>query len=138
VADEDEQTLAEAFWSVARRLRRLSREGMAQWDINPSHARALAVLGRHGTMRLSELSDHLHIAPRSTTEVVDALEERGLVSRQPDPSDRRATLISVTPEGDHVIQAVWSTRSAEVEAIFGSLSATDRAALGRILRKLQD
>jgi DNA-binding MarR family transcriptional regulator len=42
-------------------------------------------------MRLSELSEHLHIAPRSATEVVDALESRGLVRRRPDPDDRRAT-----------------------------------------------
>jgi DNA-binding MarR family transcriptional regulator len=138
VADDDEQTLTEAFWSVARRLRHLSREGMAQWDINPSHGRALAVLGRHGTMRLSELSEHLHIAARSTTEVVDALEERGLVSRQADPSDRRATLISLTSEGKRVNQAIWSTRSAGAEAFFGALSPTDRSQLASILRKLQD
>jgi DNA-binding MarR family transcriptional regulator len=138
VADDDEQTLTEAFWSVARRLRQLRSAGMAQWDINPSHGRALSVLARHGTMRLSELSDHLRIAARSVTEVVDALEERGLVTRQPDPSDRRATLLSLTPEGVRINEAIWSTRSAEADAFFGALSATDRAQLARILRKLQD
>ena len=46
-------------------------------------------------MRLSELSDHLHIALRSANEVEDALESRGLVQRRPDPGDRRATLAEV-------------------------------------------
>ena len=67
------ESLADAFWSVARRLRETSQETLAPWDITPAHLRALRVLKRHGTMRLSELSDYLHIAPRSATEVVDAL-----------------------------------------------------------------
>src|SRR5450432_2102665 len=97
-----DETLSEAFRSVARQLRDTSQETLAPWDITPSHLRALRVLTRHGVLRMSELSDHLRIAARSTTEVVDALETRGLVTRRPDPSDRRATLLSPTPEGTRI------------------------------------
>jgi DNA-binding MarR family transcriptional regulator len=136
VAADDDATLSEAFWGVAHRLRRLSRETLEPWDLAPSHARALRVLGRHGVMRLSEMSDHLHIAARSTTEVVDALQERGLVERRPDPHDRRATLVALSAEGERVDAAIRSARAAEAEAYFGALSPTDRAHLARILRKL--
>jgi hypothetical protein len=68
-----EEALAEAFWGVARQLRETSQETLAPWDITPSHFRALRVLKRRGVMRLSELSEHLRIAPRSATEVVDAI-----------------------------------------------------------------
>ena len=51
-------------------------------------------------MRPSALAEHLHIAARSATEVVDALEARGLVAREPDPDDRRATLVRPTPAAD--------------------------------------
>jgi DNA-binding MarR family transcriptional regulator len=134
----DEESLSEVFWDVARRLRRLSREAMAQWEISPSHARALGVLMHHGVIRLSELSEHLRIAPRSTTEVVDALEERDLVRRRPDPDDRRATLIEVTDRGRKVGASIAAARSSEAEEFFGALSASDRTALKRILRKLRD
>ena len=77
-----DDALSEAFWAVARQLRERSQETLAPWDITPAHLRALRTLRRHGTMRLSELSDHLQIAPRSTTEVVDALEARDLVRRR--------------------------------------------------------
>ena len=97
--DTADETLSEAFWSVARQLRETSQETLAPWDITPSHLRALRVLKRHGPMRLSALSDHLHIAARSATEVVDGLEARGLVKRRPDPGDRRATLVEVTEHG---------------------------------------
>src|SRR5215212_2064865 len=106
MADDDEETLAETPWRVAHQLRHLRRETLAPWDIAPSHSRALGVLLRDGAMRLSELSDHLHIAARSTTEVVDALQDRGLVERRPDPQDRRATLVAPTDEGTRVGQAI--------------------------------
>ena len=133
-----DEPLSEVFWAVARRLREMSQETLAPWGITPSHLRALRVLKRHGTMRLSGLSDHLRIAPRSATEVVDALETRGLARRRPDPGDRRATLVEVTGHGADVLDAIRAARGTEAERVFGRLSATDRAELARILRRLQD
>jgi len=130
-----DETLAEAFWSVARQLREASAKTLAPWDINPSQLRALRVLTRRGTMRLTELSGHLHIAPRSTTEVVDALESMGLVRRSSDPDDRRATLVEATEHGLSVLEAV---RGAEAGRVFGRLSQADLAHLARILRQLRD
>jgi DNA-binding MarR family transcriptional regulator len=133
-----DDALPEAFWAVARQLRETSQATLAPWDITPSHFRALRVLKRHGVMRLSELSDHLRIAPRSATEVVDALESRGLVLRRPDPGDRRATLVEVTGHGAEVLDAIRAARGTEAERVFGRLSPADRAHLARILRKLRD
>ena len=138
MATERDETLSEAFMSVARQLRSVSQETLAPWDITPANLRALRVLSRHGTMRLSELSDHLHIAPRSTTEVVDALESRDLVRRRPDPGDRRATLVEVTEHGASVVDAIRAARGTETERIFGRLSPADRAHLERILRTLRE
>ncbi len=133
-----DETLSESFWSAARRLRETSQEVLVPWDITPSQLRALRILGRHGTMRLSTMSEHLRIAPRSTTEVVDTLESRGLVERRPDPDDRRATLVALTEHGTSVLDAIRAARGTEAERIFGRLSQTDRAHLARILRKLRD
>lgn len=133
-----DEPLSEAFLAVARRLRETSREALAPWDLTPSYLRALRVLQRDGVMRLSELSEHLRIAPRSTTEVVDALESRGLAGRRPDPADRRATLVELTEHGASVLDAIRAARGTEAERFFGRLSQTDRADLARILRKLRE
>ena len=132
-----DETLGEAFWAVARRLRDTSQETLAPWDINPSQFRALRVLNHHGALRLSDLSVRLHIAPRSATEVVDALEARGLVERRPDPRDRRATLVELTGQGTGVLGAIRAARGTEAERIFDRLSPADRDHLARILRELQ-
>jgi DNA-binding MarR family transcriptional regulator len=125
------------FWAVARQLRETSQETLAPWDITPAQLRALRVLSRNGPIRLSRLSDKLHIAPRSATEVTDALESRGLVERQPDPSDRRATLVQLTENGQSVLAAIRAARGSEADRLFGELSPADQADLARILGQLR-
>src|SRR5580700_10913545 len=124
-----DESLSEVFWSVARQLRETSQETLAPWDMTPAQFRALRVLRRHGVLRLSELSDRLHIAARSTTEVVDALESRHLVARRADPDDRRATLVAVTEHGTGVLEAIRAARGSEAERAFGQLTPADRADL---------
>jgi DNA-binding MarR family transcriptional regulator len=136
VPDDQGDSLNEMFGAVARRLRHASIKALAPWQIAPSQSRAVSVVAGHGAMRPGELADHLRITPRSATEVVDGLEERGLVRRTADPEDRRATLVTITEKGREVSAAVRAARAAEAETIFGRLSASDREHLRRILGKL--
>ena len=89
-------------------------------------------------MRLSELSDHLQVAPRTATEVADALEARDLARRRADPGDRRATLVEVTEHGAGVLAEIRAARGTEAGRVFGRLTPADRAGLARILGKLRD
>jgi DNA-binding MarR family transcriptional regulator len=110
---------------------------LATWDVTPWQMRAVRTLHREETgLRSSELAQHLHIAPRSATEVVDALEVKGLVARTPDPTDRRATLVALTPRGLELLDGVRRARGMESERLFERLSPEDREHLGRILGQL--
>ena len=133
-----DDALSEALTAVARQLRDRSAETLAPWDITPAHLRALRTLARHETMRLSELSDRLQIAPRTATEVVDALQARGLVRRRADPADRRAVLVEVTERGADMLAEIRAARGTEAGRIFGRLGPDDRAELARILGQLRD
>lgn len=136
--DGTDEPLVEAFWALSRRLRALAREALAEWDVTPSQARALGVLRRCGPLRLGDLAEHLRIAPRSGTEVVDALEERALVDRRPDPADRRATLVALTARGEEVATGIRAARTSGAGSLFSSLPAPDRAELARILAALRE
>jgi len=133
-----DEPLSEALLAVARQLREKSAETLAPWDITPAQLRALRTLARHETMRLSGLSDHLQVAPRTATEVVDALQARGLVRRRADPADRRAILVEVTERGAGLLAEIRATRGTEAGRTFGRLGPADRAELARILGKLRD
>jgi DNA-binding MarR family transcriptional regulator len=135
--DPSSDSLGEQFGAVARRLRSASIAAFATWNVTPSQMRALRILtGHDASMRSSELAHHLHIAPRSATEVIDALEAKDLVRRSPDPTDRRARLVTLTSHGIDLMDEVRRARGLESERLFERLSKTDRAHLARILRRL--
>ena len=129
---------SDLLMTAARSMRRSFGEAMAAWDITPSQARALRIVGELGSVRLSVLAERLRIAPRSATEVVDALEGRSLVARQSDPADRRATCVVPTEQGSRLLEALEEARRTATEERLAVLSTADRAELDRILRLLVD
>lgn len=135
---QDAEPLADLLMRCTRTLRRRWSRLLEPWELSPHQTRALRVLSRDGAPRLSELADALHVAPRSATEVVDGLAEKGLVHREPDPTDRRAIRLQLTEAGQGIVAELAEARSAEMAEFFAPLSATDRRELTRILRHLLD
>ncbi|CCH76621.1 putative MarR-family transcriptional regulator [Nostocoides japonicum T1-X7] len=131
-------TLGELFLGAARAVRRRWVAALAPWDLPPHQARALRVVGDLEPVRPGVLAERLHIAPRSVTDVVDALDERGLLTREADPSDRRATVLRLTDEGWRIRRAIQSARRDEADEYFAVLSEEDRATLLRILHELEE
>ena len=78
------------------------------------------------------------MTPRSATEVVDALEEHGLVLRGPDPSDRRAVRLTVTREGVRVVGQIRAARQEVGRRAMGALTEQERAQLRALVGKLMD
>src|SRR5687768_8944713 len=138
MADEGTADLGDLLMRVARTQRRRWRDVLAPWDLSPHQARALAVVCGSDGVRLSDLAETLHIAPRSATEVADGLQQRGLVERAPDPADRRAVLLRPTAEGRRIRAEVDRARTADSDQLFARLSAGDRSTLARLLRTLAD
>ena len=134
MADE----LGELIFSTARALRRRYAGSTVAWGVTPAQARALRVVSEHDGLRLSGLAEHLHIAPRSATEVVDALESRGLVERVPDPDDRRAICARITDDGRRTRELLDAARAKVAQEYFVRLSGADREALTRILGQLAE
>ena len=132
------ETTGDLLFGTARRLRREFASALLEADVTPAQARALRIVMEHGAVRPSSLAEHLHIAARSATEVVDALEARGLVERAPDPDDRRATLVRPTSAADAELAEVDRVRREQSERFLAVLSERDRTTLDRILRVLVD
>ena len=138
VAGSASEDLGEQLLRVARGLRRAWMVDLSEHDLSPHEARALRVAAeRDPAPRLRELADSLRIAPRSVTDVVDALEGKGYVSREPDPHDRRASVVVVTDAGRAVRAAVHEARRRSVGDQMGALSADQRAALADALTTLE-
>lgn len=132
----DGEALGETFLRVARQLRRETQALVAPLGLNPHQSRALRIVAAHGPLRPSAMAERLAIAPRSVTEVVDSLVGLGLVARAPDPADRRASLLSLTPLGAERAAEIAAIRGGVSASFFGRLSAAERAALAGVLARL--
>lgn len=119
--------------ALARRVRRAYVDALADWEVTPAQARALRVLVGADGMRPSGLAEVLRIAPRSATEVVDALEERGWVRREPDPSDRRATRVVPTEDGRTLVVRIDDVRREASQRVLDVLTPAQRRTLHGIL-----
>lgn len=96
--------------------------GLAKDGLTPSRAPLLWHLGQHGPSTQRALADALQVTPRTITGLVDALVDTGFVTRQPHPTDRRATLVSFTARGRRVV-ATWERQQGEfAELLFGGMS----------------
>ncbi|MDO5629351.1 MAG: MarR family transcriptional regulator [Mobilicoccus sp.] len=136
--DDLDAEVADLLPRAFRGWRRVLQEGLTSDDLAPHVARALRRLHREGPMRPGELAARLRIAPRSATQVVDALEARGLVHRQPDPGDRRATVIACTPAAEAAVARTEEVRTAAAAGYTAALSVQDRRTLVRLLGALVD
>ena len=67
--------------------------------MDPAGYPLLTVLGRYGPQRISELGSVLELDKSTVSRQVDGAARIGLVQRRPDPTDARARLVDLTPEG---------------------------------------
>ena len=100
--------------SVSRLARRLRVERQAEGlaSLSDTQLAALAVLDRHGPMTPGELAEHEKVQPPSMTRVIAALQERGLVTRAPHPTDGRQVKLTVTEQGRELVQQSRRLRAA--------------------------
>ena len=89
----------------------------------PAHSAVFAHIDVDGGTRLTTLATRANITPQAMGELVDDLERLGFVLRQPDPDDRRAKRIVLTPRGVACVVAAMRTVAgieAELKALLGA------------------
>lgn len=79
---------------------------LAERGLTRARATVVWQLFHHGPMTQRELSQALRVTPRNVTGLLDALQEGGFVDRNPHPTDRRATLVSITAKGRRAANAM--------------------------------
>ncbi len=85
-------------------------------------------LHHRGPSTQRALADALRVTPRNITGLVDGLEATGFVARGPHPTDRRATLVSLTPHGTATLGRMARGHQELARTLFGGLPADRLAA----------
>jgi DNA-binding MarR family transcriptional regulator len=98
-------------------------------------AQLLCVL-QDGPVGMAEISSVVRLERSSLTGLVDRAEQRGLVERRPDPADRRAVKVGLTPAGRRTVDGFHSQVTEALCGTLSGLSDSERERFGRTLRKL--
>jgi DNA-binding MarR family transcriptional regulator len=121
-----------AVTRLHRRLRQHAPSGLSQ-----SQSSALASIDRLGSPTLGALAARESVQPPSMTRIVAGLESLGYVTRIVDPADRRVARVTISAEGQLVLQHSRSMKNAFLAQQLHRLSPEDRHALGALTTLLE-
>ncbi|GAB2588801.1 MarR family winged helix-turn-helix transcriptional regulator [Microlunatus antarcticus] len=126
--------LRPAVMRLARRLRQVRADGL---ELTASQLSAMGTLARADDQPIGTLAAAERVAAPSMTRVVNALQERGLVVRTPDPTDRRQSLVSLTTSGRELLLLNRRRRSEWLAQRIAELDPDDREVLRRAVGILE-
>jgi len=115
--------------TIVRTARRLRQQ--AGTDLSPALTSALATVEKCGPLTPSELADAERVKRPSATRIVARLNEQGLVKRAGDPTDRRSSLVSITPAGRSLLSKLRGRKNAYLARRLRELDPGDIVVLER-------
>lgn len=129
--DNSGEGLADELHSAAIHLmRKLRREDTAT-GLSPARLSALSVIAFGGPMRISDLARAEQVKTPTITPIVAALERDGLIGRDADVRDARASILRATSKGRKLMAEGRARRVATLAAELRELTAKDRQVLRR-------
>jgi MarR family 2-MHQ and catechol resistance regulon transcriptional repressor len=131
---------APRLWLVLMRSHRalslLAAASIAKAGLCLTDFAALEALLHKGPLTISEIQDKVLLASGSMTAAVDRLEKLGLVVRKASPSDRRARVVELTPQGKRLAASCFEKHAKDLEALMSVLSEKEREQLYGSIKKL--
>jgi DNA-binding MarR family transcriptional regulator len=115
-------------------LRRNLSEGLASVGVTLPQYTALSVLRERGALSNAQLARRVLITPQSTIKVISALENKGLITRVPDPDHGRILRTLLTPNGQDVLEACDGVAQQVEAKMLEELSAEQRNELHSSLK----
>jgi DNA-binding MarR family transcriptional regulator len=115
---------------------REARRRMAE-QLSLGEVALLARLAQDGPASQRELGGRLRKDPADMVRLLDAAEGGGLVTRAPDPADRRRRVVSLTPDGEAALRAAMEVARAVEDELLAPLSDAERRTLHALLERLE-
>lgn len=116
---------------------RVSTEAYAQeLDLPVGEARCLAAIGNFAPLSINQLAARANLDKAQASRAAQALVERGLVKKEPDPADARGVVLQPTAEGRRLWARVMRLIARRNEEIFGCLTAAERRQLAALLDRV--
>lgn len=135
---DDRRDLAAMFAPLTRALIAREEPVLLAHDISMWGYIVLTALVEHPVRTQAALAQAINADKSRIISVLDELQERGLIHRQPDEADRRVHLLSLTPAGDQLRRSVEAAIRHREEQVLAVLPPADRDAFMGSLKALYE
>jgi DNA-binding MarR family transcriptional regulator len=132
----DTESLHRALSDLVRVYQFRDRDRICCHDISVTQCYALESLTRGGPARLNDVAAALFLDKSTASRVVDALESKGYVRRDPDPEDGRALRIQATPAGRRLHARIEEEILEEERRLLAGFEPEVRRAMARLIGEL--
>jgi DNA-binding MarR family transcriptional regulator len=105
-------------------------------EINIAEVHVIEFLGDRGSCMMRELAEFLLVAVNTVTSIVDKLEQKKLVRRERDESDRRIVMVQLTAKGQEAFQAILEERLNGCRAMLTPLTEDEQDIFILLMRKI--
>jgi len=130
--------IAVGIVDVARMLRTFADQRARQFGISRAQWVVLMRLDRSEGLKQSELAEILDLQPISLTRLLDRLAENGLIERRPDPNDRRANRLYLTPAARPLLDQLAALGEDLMTTVLQNVDADSQERLLRDLLTMKD
>lgn len=127
----------ESFFRTTRRVRsRAGRQPIEGLSLPQYHL--LEALRQDDELSVGTLAEAAGVAPPTATRMLDCLARDGYIERRHSEEDRRAVLVSLTPEGRDAVEAAHEQASVWRRRVFESLEPAEREQAAALLNRLTE
>jgi len=133
-----EREIAFTIMDVARMLRTYADQRARQFGISRAQWGVLVRLDRSEGLKQSELAEILDLQPISLTRLLDRLAENGLIERRPDPNDRRANRLYLTPAARPLLGELADLASDMMDDVLAGIAAKSKQRLLQDMGAMKD
>jgi DNA-binding MarR family transcriptional regulator len=134
---DPERSLGFLIHDVARLLRRNFNRGVQALGLTQTQWRAIAQLSRNEGINQVTLADILEIQPISLVRLLDRMQASGLIERRPDPRDRRAMRLYLTPAAEPILATLRKQAAETHRQALGAMPEEGHEQLIEALRTLK-
>jgi DNA-binding MarR family transcriptional regulator len=126
------------FRATMGQLKCASSERLLRLGVSMAQLHIMYTLQRSGEMTMSHLADVLNVSLSNATGLIDRLEERGYISRERVPTDRRVVLVRVTPDGARMLDEVDALSDALLRSVLGRLPVSQLKVVAHAIAALRE
>ena len=121
---------------LGRMQRRHEQDAWLELNLSIGQVKSLFFIAAQGTTNFSKLAEALGVTPPNVTGMVNRLVEKGLISRQENPDNRRMLMLRVTEKGEALITTLRERAVSQISGILENLSIEELDTVARGLSLL--